>query len=251
MNFKILLGLIIGLVLHTACSNPPRPVEITFDYTPSQYVPSWLKPYTINGKTYYPLPSAKEYEEVCLASWYGPGFHGQFSASGEIYNMYEYTAAHKTLPIGTYLLVTNLENGKQTVVRVNDRGPFVEGRCIDLSYAAAKDLGIIGKGTAKVKIIAIGEVEAQGQEINYKNLPDFTKGQFFLQVASFKQKENALNFKKELEKEYQRVEIEPIIKNGIIFYRVQIYLSDDFFEALNLYQHLKKHKFKTAFLVAK
>lgn len=251
MFFKIWVVLFLGVLFQTSCANPPRPVEFTVNHTPSQYVPMWLKPYTINGKTYYPLPSARGYEETCIASWYGPGFHGQFSASGEVYNMYEYTAAHKTLPIGTYLLVTNLENGRQTVVRVNDRGPFVEGRCLDLSYAAAKDLGMIGKGTAKVRIIALGEAEFYGSEMIYKKVPDFTKGEFFLQVASFKHKENALNFKKELEREYARVEIEPVLKDGTVFYRVQIYLSDDFYEALSLYQQLKKTKFKTAFLVAR
>ena len=125
-----------------------------------QRVPNKLKPYTVNGKTYYPLPDAKGYEEICYASWYGPNFHRKLTASGEPYNMYAYTAAHKILPLGTYVLVTNLENGKQVVVRINDRGPFVKNRCIDLSYAAAKKIGLIKKGVAKVKLQAVtsGEI---------------------------------------------------------------------------------------------
>ncbi len=95
---------------------------------------------------------AKKFVQYGWASWYGPEFHGRRTASGEPYNMYAYTAAHPTLPFGTYLIVTNLSNGKKVIVRVNDRGPFKKGRIIDLSYAAAKKLGIVGSGTAYVKI---------------------------------------------------------------------------------------------------
>ncbi|QER41915.1 septal ring lytic transglycosylase RlpA family protein [Thermodesulfobacterium sp. TA1] len=236
------------------CAKPPKPLDFSQEYTfsgPSLNIPGWLKPYTINGKTYYPLPSAKGYEEICIASWYGPGFHGAFAASGEVYNMYEYTAAHKLLPMGTYLLVTNLENGKQVVVRVNDRGPFVGDRCLDLSYVAAKELDIIGKGTAKVKIVALGEGEIKDSQMVYTHIPNFYKGEFYLQVGSFRHKENALQYKRQLEKEFSKVEIEPFIKGDCIFYRVQIFLSDDLNQALSLYQNLKKQRFKGAFLVAR
>jgi rare lipoprotein A len=90
------------------------------------------------------------YYEVGIASWYGPGFHGKPTASGEIYNMYELTAAHKTLPFGTIVKVIDLETKRSVVVRINDRGPFVEGRIIDLSYGAAVKLGMVEKGLAKV-----------------------------------------------------------------------------------------------------
>ncbi len=238
------------LLILEGCARPPKPA-VYRGYRSSHNLPKWLKPYTINGKTYYPLPSAQGYEEVCIASWYGPGFHGRLSASGEIYNMYDHTAAHKTLPIGTYVLVTNLENGKQTIVRINDRGPFVKNRCIDLSYIAAKDLGMIGKGTAKVKIVALSEGELTAFGIKYKNVPNFRQGNFYLQVGSFKIYNNAINLKKSLEKEFNRVEIEPFVKDGIVYYRVQIYLSNDFYKALELAKELKKLRFKTAFLVAK
>ncbi len=93
---------------------------------------------------------ANSYYEVGIASWYGPGFHGKRTASGEIYDMYGISAAHKTLPFGTIVKVVDLETGRSVVVRINDRGPFIEGRIIDLSYGAAKELGMVEKGLAKV-----------------------------------------------------------------------------------------------------
>lgn len=236
----------LGLVLLTSCARPPRETSSL-----SIIVPGWLKPYTINGKTYYPLPSAEGYEEECIASWYGPGFHGKEAASGEIYDMYEYTAAHKLLPIGTYVLVTNLENKKQLVVRINDRGPFVEDRCIDLSYASAKALGMVGKGLSKVKIVALSEGERIGNQIVYRNKPNIRFNSFYLQVGAFKNYSNALSLKIKLEKEFERVEIEPYYKSGTTFYRVQVYLTDELFSAFKLSEDLKRQRFKGAFLVAK
>jgi rare lipoprotein A len=112
-------------------------------------------PYTVLGKTYRILPSSKGYRMRGTASWYGTKFHGESTANGERYDLYAMTAAHCTLPIPTYVQVTNLENGKQCIVRVNDRGPFVGGRLIDLSYAAATKLGYAHKGTAMVEVTAI------------------------------------------------------------------------------------------------
>lgn len=94
--------------------------------------------------------TAKPYYQVGIASWYGPGFHGKRTASGEIYDMYAMTAAHRTLPFGTIVRVVDLETKRSVVVRINDRGPFVEGRIIDLSYAAAVELGMVRKGLARV-----------------------------------------------------------------------------------------------------
>src|SRR5206468_6717269 len=94
--------------------------------------------------------------QVGVASWYGPGFHGNRTANGEIYDQYELTAAHPSLPLGTRVMVTNLENGRAVQVRINDRGPFVDGRAIDLSYAAARTVGMIGPGTARVRVEVLG-----------------------------------------------------------------------------------------------
>lgn len=108
--------------------------------------------YEVFGKKYRVMKSARGHVERGLASWYGPGFHAERTSSGEPYNMYSMTAAHKTLPIPSYVRVTHLGNGRSVVVRVNDRGPFVGNRIIDLSYTAAYKLGMIGSGTAPVEI---------------------------------------------------------------------------------------------------
>ena len=112
-------------------------------------------PYEVFGKTYWVLPNNKDYRKTGVASWYGTKFHGRFTSNGEIYNMYGMTAAHKSLPIPSYARVTNIENGRSIVVRINDRGPFHDERLIDLSYVGAMKLGYADKGTAKVLIEAI------------------------------------------------------------------------------------------------
>lgn len=109
------------------------------------------KPYTVRGITYYPREDPN-YDETGIASWYGSDFHGKFTANGEVYDQWSVTAAHKTLPMPTYVRVTNLENGRSLVVRINDRGPFVEGRIIDLSRRSAQLLGIEQQGTARVRV---------------------------------------------------------------------------------------------------
>ncbi len=119
------------------------------------------RPYVIRGIKYYPIPSARGFKETGLASWYGKKFHGRRTSNGEIYNMHAMTAAHKTLPMGTVLRVKSLKNGRQITVRINDRGPFIRGRVIDLSYAAARKLDMVGDGVKKVRITAISEHIAQ------------------------------------------------------------------------------------------
>ena len=113
------------------------------------------KSYKVFGKKYKTLRTHVGYAEEGIASWYGKKFHGRLTSSREVYNMYKLTAAHKSLPIPCYAKVTNLINNKSIVVRINDRGPFKKGRIIDLSYAAAKKLDIVSKGTAKVYVEAI------------------------------------------------------------------------------------------------
>lgn len=147
------------------------------------------KPYKINGVTYYPMESADGYSEVGIASWYGPGFHGKLTANGETYNQKAMTAAHKTLPLPTLVKVENLENGKSVVVRVNDRGPYSKGRIIDLTEVAARRLGMIDKGTAKVRVSVLSEdpdcYVTAGHEVN------IDKGNFAVQIGAFTNAENA------------------------------------------------------------
>ncbi|WP_263146672.1 septal ring lytic transglycosylase RlpA family protein [Pseudomonas sp. RIT-PI-AD] len=121
-------------------------------------------PYTVLGKTYYPLSESRRYQAVGTASWYGTKFHGQATANGEAYDLYGMTAAHKTLPLPSYVRVTNLDNGKSVILRVNDRGPFYSDRVIDLSFAAAKKLGYAEVGTARVKVEGIDPYEWWAQQ---------------------------------------------------------------------------------------
>ncbi|WP_198507399.1 septal ring lytic transglycosylase RlpA family protein [Mariprofundus ferrinatatus] len=109
-------------------------------------------PYKVSGRWYTPMKSVSAYDETGIASWYGDAFHGKRTANGEWYDMYTLSAAHKTLPLPTLVRVTNLENGRSVIVRVNDRGPFVKDRLIDLSYAAANSLGYMHNGTARVRV---------------------------------------------------------------------------------------------------
>lgn len=141
------------------------------------------KPYTIKGKTYYPLLSSHGFREEGIASWYGPDFHGKLTANGERYDMHGMTAAHKLLPFGTRVKVTNRENGKSIVVRINDRGPFVANRIIDLTRTGAERIGMLAKGTAPVLL------ETQGSVRGLKD-GDLT-GKFYVQVGAFANQSNA------------------------------------------------------------
>jgi rare lipoprotein A len=131
------------------------------DAAPRHEVPSASgnRPYAVNGTTYQPLADARGYRERGVASWYGRKFHGRRTSSGETYDMYAMSAAHKTLPLPSYVRVRNLDNDKSVVVRVNDRGPFLHNRLIDLSYAAAARLGIVGTGTGVVEVEHVGPDE--------------------------------------------------------------------------------------------
>lgn len=164
------LIVIAGAVALTACQTPGRYAqkqdsEPTFTYEEplmEDMMPRYepyrsfnFRPYEVLGKRYYPMQTGKGYEQEGLASWYGQKFHGHLTSNGEAYNMFMMTAAHKTLPLPSFVKVTNLSNGKTAVVRVNDRGPFHEDRIIDLSYAAAKKLGYQKHGTARVKLEVI------------------------------------------------------------------------------------------------
>ncbi len=155
-------------------------------------------PYTVLGKTYHVNFESSGYSEVGYASWYGKKFHGRHTSNGEIYDMFGMTAAHKTLPIPSYVRVTNLNNQKTIVVRVNDRGPFHDGRIIDLSYAAAKRLDFHQQGTARVRVDIIEAVEpalaGDGERISGIQLADNT----YLQAGAFSRKEGALALQKRI-----------------------------------------------------
>lgn len=147
--------------------------------------------YEVFGKRYYVLKNNEGYSERGIASWYGIKFHKQRTSSGEPYDMYGMTAAHKTLPLPTYAKVTNLENGREVIVKINDRGPFLHNRLIDLSYTAAKKLGVLKKGTALVDVTTINPREwKNGIARNTKKIT-LAKPMLYLQVGAFSTTENA------------------------------------------------------------
>ena len=160
----------------------------------------------------YPPP---EVTQTGVASWYGPNFHGKTTSNKEIYDMHDLTAAHKSLPFGTYVVVTNLNNGRSVTVRINDRGPFVKGRIIDLSYAAAKAVDMIGTGTAPVKLEILTEIS-----------PKRSSQKFSVQVGSFIQEDNAKFLKKELQKKFRNVYIARFKTVNQVYYRVRIKVKD-------------------------
>lgn len=153
-------------------------------------------PVTLSSKEEESLfPRLVRYFKKGIASWYGPGFHGRKTATGEIFNMYEMTAAHKTLPIPSYAEVTNLANNKTVVVRINDRGPYVGNRVLDLSYAAAKKLGIQGGGTGKVEIKTISPLQALP---HIQKTAESQHKKVFMQVGSFGSQKKALKLHQKL-----------------------------------------------------
>jgi len=130
--------------------------QLVYKKQPGQVDPK-ISPYSVMGKTYWPVQSGLGFQEEGLASWYGIDFHGKKTATGETYDMFSVSAAHKTLPLGTKVRVTNLENGRELELVVNDRGPFVDGRIIDLSYASARLLGMADNGVAKVRVVGVAD----------------------------------------------------------------------------------------------
>lgn len=196
------------LILNTGCSSRTKSMYPETTYSEDKdslspvvgqkdYAHPTMRPYVIRGIKYYPTIVSVGDEFNGNASWYGPDFHGKLTSNGEIYNMYDMTAAHKTLPMNTVVKVTNKRNGLSTVVRINDRGPFIDTRIIDLSNTAAKKIDMLGAGTAPVTVEILG-FNAKGiQQIqpkqDLKNSPqEQPTDAFAIQIGSFSKIEGAL-----------------------------------------------------------
>ncbi len=226
-------------------SAPAKPVAAL---PPASAAPPHVKPYKALGQWYQPLPHARGFMESGLASWYGEDFHGKRTSNGEIYDMYAESAAHKTLPLGTIVRVKNLNNNREMEIRINDRGPFVAGRIIDLSYACAKKLDIVRPGTAPVEIVAIGMTDSSG--IN-ADTPDFYyKGNFTIQVGAFRERANAERLRANLEKTYQNAHIQIFENVKGVFYRVRVTSSSDLEKAIQQEKMMISNGFREAFVVA-
>lgn len=194
--------------------------------------------YEVFGRRYYTLASSENYVERGKASWYGTKFHGRRTSSGEPYDMYAMTAAHKTLPLPSYAEVTNLENGRKVVVKINDRGPFHDDRLIDLSYSAATKLGIIDKGTGHVEVRAISSKNVVASTTAKKDVvanvtptanavstPTTTMGKvaLFLQIGAFSTLSRAEQIKQQVQQQIQeRVHISSVERAQTPLYRVRI-----------------------------
>ena len=220
-------------------SRLPNQAELT-DATPraENYSRGGNKNYQVRGINYQVLTTAENFEDIGIASWYGRKFHGHLTSNGEIYDMYAMSAAHKNLPLPSYLKVTNLANNKSVIVRVNDRGPFHQKRIIDLSYSAAYKLDMLKTGTAKVKITSITNFdkltpskESLGVEVTkpLKNKkPNLPKTKNYIQVFATSKlevaKETALFLSKKhsqtvnypKQNNIYRIQIGPILNNSVL-----------------------------------
>lgn len=220
--------------------------------TPTQ-TPGKPKPYRVAGKWYQPVSHAKGFEQRGIASWYGKKFHGKKTSNGEIYDMYAMTAAHKTLPLGTLVHVRNLDNDAEVTVRINDRGPFVQGRIIDLSYTAAQKIDIATSGTAPVVIVALEEDNRQtlkGEEKSGYEPLDYYKGNFTFQIGAFSNKNNALRLKERLVKTYKNAHVSEYDNGQDVLYRVRVGRASSLEQAVEYEKTLIQHGFKDVFIVA-
>lgn len=232
--FMLLISLVSGCTLIGKREKDGGPIAPVDWSQVKPIVPKWEpksaygnpKSYEVYGTTYRVLESSKNFTQKGVASWYGTKFHGRRTSSGEPYDMLQLTAAHKTLPIPCYVRVINHDNGRELIVRVNDRGPFVKSRIIDLSYAAAHQLGMAKQGTANVSI------ETIDFEPNAKDMPAVASSpakavngdkKRFVQVGAYSSHESAQKLAKILDKEIELpVSVMPISRSGKKLYRVRI-----------------------------
>lgn len=242
----------------------PLPSSAVPKYEP--YAQYTLRPYEVLGKSYTPLHTGKGYETIGYASWYGQKFHGHLTSNGETYNMFAMTAAHKTLPLPSYVRVTNLDNNKQVIVRVNDRGPFHDNRVIDLSYAAAVHLDYKNKGTARVKLevihfdedknVTIGNRPTQSYD-EYLGLTPLPKpaprqtsnvdpSAYYVQVVASSNKQRIESISKVLTALYQVNVALPQVNN---VYKLQLGPLVDETHAMSLVNQLKQSGYPQAYTI--
>jgi peptidoglycan lytic transglycosylase len=227
----VLLGMAIALVVLVAGCHRRRPRVRPTRYPPP--TPSAPSPPPVGRAAPPPAPIVQGEEGI--ASWYGHPFHGRPTASGEIYNMYAMTAAHRTLPFGTQVRVHDLENDQSVVVRITDRGPFVEGRIIDLSYAAAQAMHMSGTALVRLEILGYGSTAAATPP----------PGTFAVQVGAFQDRRNAEKLKDQISRQYGPVTIQSFDRGDGIFYRVRVGSESSEEDATQLARKLRDAGFAT------
>ncbi|MBT8343520.1 MAG: septal ring lytic transglycosylase RlpA family protein [Sulfurovum sp.] len=226
----LLIFILAATTLFTGCSQKREYTEPgATKYTSAARHKATMRSYKVLGKRYHPTYVEVGQVQKGISSWYGPNFHGKHTSNGEVYNMHERTAAHKTWPMDTMVKVKNLQNGKSTIVRINDRGPFVRGRIIDCSYKAGKEIGLDRMGIAKVSVEVLGfagKVESAATIAKQKR--DHTQARivlsnFGVQVGAFRRHEGAQTYKRKYTGVYARYK--PVVKrfsdvDGAPLYRV-------------------------------
>ena len=256
---KRFVTLLLIIVILSGCAGRKKQIRVRSYTKPAMILPKTMdgrvpKSYTVKGVTYYPLLGEEGFIQEGLASWYGKDFHGNKTSNGEIYNMYAMTAAHKILPFGTYIRVYNLSNNKEVIVRINDRGPFITGRIVDLSYSAARRIGLVGPGTAKVRLVAlsrkVGRIKSGNDYMPLVETVNFRKGNYTIQVGAFKDKNNAQRLAERLRVDFFYVTVTTYAAKGKTLYRVRVSLSHDLTGANKMVDKLKYLGFSETFIVA-
>jgi rare lipoprotein A len=234
----------LAVFIVTGCTTiPPAPTQS----------PGKPKPYRVGNTWYQPVSHAKGFQQRGIASWYGKEFHGKKTSNGETYDMYAMTAAHKTLPLGTHVNVRNLDTDAEVTVRINDRGPFVQGRIIDLSYSAAKKIGITTSGTAPVVIVALEPDNRETPKNKKKSddkAVDYYQGNFTFQIGAFSNKQNALRLKEKLDQTYKNAHLSEYDNGVEILFRVRVGRASSLEQAVEYEKTLIQHGFKDVFIVA-
>ena len=224
-------------------------------------------PYMVAGRWYTPMQQLTSYDQTGVASWYGDDFHGKLTANGESYNMYSLSAAHTTLPLPTLVRVTNLENGRSVVVRVNDRGPFVKNRLIDLSYAAANSLGFMDKGTTRVRVQTLDQKKGLKPELKAAATPVISSppkaiatpapevksglkaAGIFVQLGAFGSEQNANRLQQSLQASHPSVRLHPKKVADQTMYLVRVGPFENMQKVEETMTSLQKSGYKQAVVV--
>lgn len=249
-NYKYLLTFsLVAAILLPGCAGHQKTRSI--DSTPGTPSKAGQKPYTVNGKRYEPLASHHGFEQEGIASSYGSDFHGRKTSSGEPFNMYAMTAAHKTLPLGVFVKVRHKKSGREVVVRINDRGPFVRDRIIDLSESAAGKLGMLQEGLAPVKVTALGyKSESTSGTESFRQPENYDAGNYTLQVGAFTVKENAYRYAAELRRKHGSSDVQETTIAGTRYYRVRMGRFNSLRTALIAQEKYRHNGFAGSFTVA-
>lgn len=232
--FWILIGVGSGCASHPIKSNPGPEAHSSSVQT---------LPYRVDGRVYYPLDNSSGFVQEGIASWYGPDFHGKLTSNGEVYNMNSMTAAHKTLPFNSIVVVTHRESGKSVTVRINDRGPFVGDRIIDLSYGAANKLGIAETGTAPVNLRVVrGAISSPPRNASGASA---NKAIYSVQVGVFGELENA----RKISQQFNNSRIYTVNQNNRKLFKVLVGKYTNYEKALEPMDRIRLEGFEKAFIV--